>query len=192
MSDIYWVRHGPTHERAFTGWRDVPADLSDHAQIDRLNQFLPMDALVVSSDLKRAMDTATALQGNRVRLPHHKDLREFDFGEWDGKHFSEVSNTHPELSRAYWEKPGDVAAPGGESWNMVVTRVDSAVDVLLAAYPNRPIIAVAHFGVILTQLQRGLGVTPYQALSHTIDNFSINHVTYPPRPVAAPLINHLP
>ena len=23
---LWWVRHGPTHEKAFCGWRAVPAD----------------------------------------------------------------------------------------------------------------------------------------------------------------------
>jgi hypothetical protein len=44
----------PTHQTTFTGWRDVPADLSDDAALDRLDAYLPPDALVVSSDLNRA------------------------------------------------------------------------------------------------------------------------------------------
>ena len=36
MTTWHWVRHGPTHQKSFVGWRDVPADLSDHAQIERL------------------------------------------------------------------------------------------------------------------------------------------------------------
>ena len=39
MSDWFWIRHGPTHEKNFTGWRDVPADLSDRAIIDRLSSY---------------------------------------------------------------------------------------------------------------------------------------------------------
>ncbi|MDX5383564.1 MAG: histidine phosphatase family protein, partial [Rhodobacterales bacterium] len=29
MTRFFWLRHGPTHQKVFTGWRDVPADLSD-------------------------------------------------------------------------------------------------------------------------------------------------------------------
>ena len=75
----WWVRHGPTHEKAFVGWRDVPADLSDHAQLKRLSDFLPADALVVSSDLIRASDTASAIQGARTELPHEHNFREMNF-----------------------------------------------------------------------------------------------------------------
>ena len=37
VTRFWWVRHGPTHEKAFTGWRDVPADLSDSAALARLD-----------------------------------------------------------------------------------------------------------------------------------------------------------
>ena len=34
-----------------------------------------------------------------------------------------VARTHPDLSRAYWEDPGDHTPPGGESWNTAAARV---------------------------------------------------------------------
>ena len=105
MSDWFWIRHGPTHEKNFTGWRDVPADLSDRALIDRLSAYLPPEAVVVSSDLTRSVTTADALAGGRTRLPHEADLREFHFGDWDGRHWSDVAQTDPQLSRDFWENP---------------------------------------------------------------------------------------
>ncbi|HIP23805.1 MAG TPA: histidine phosphatase family protein, partial [Rhodobacteraceae bacterium] len=36
MTTSYWfVRHGPTHAKGFCGHTDLPADLSDTAQISR-------------------------------------------------------------------------------------------------------------------------------------------------------------
>ncbi|HBR36935.1 MAG TPA: histidine phosphatase family protein, partial [Sulfitobacter pontiacus] len=61
MTIWHWVRHGPTHEKNFVGWRDVPADLSDVAQLGRLNAHLPQRAVMVSSDLIRASATADTL-----------------------------------------------------------------------------------------------------------------------------------
>ncbi|HBR39463.1 MAG TPA: histidine phosphatase family protein, partial [Sulfitobacter pontiacus] len=48
--------------------------------------------------------------------------------------------------------PGDIAAPEGESWNDAARRINAAVDRITQAHPNTDIIAVAHFGVILTQV----------------------------------------
>ncbi|WP_147107116.1 histidine phosphatase family protein [Tateyamaria sp. syn59] len=190
MTTWHWVRHGPTHQKTFTGWRDVPADLSDKAAIARLAQHLPKDALVVSSDLTRSVNTASALQGTRTRLPHDPALREFHFGVWDGVHFSTVAEWHPDLSRAYWEQPGDHTPPGGESWNTSAARVAMAVQRIEAAHPGRHIIAVAHFGVILTQVQAVLGVSAQEVLAHKIEPLSVT--TLNRATSTAEVINHLP
>lgn len=193
MTTWHWIRHGPTHAKSFVGWRDMPADLSDTAQIERLRAHLPKDAVVISSDLKRATQTADAiLHPEHLRLPHDPHLREMHFGFWDGMHFTDVSARDPDLSRQFWEKPGDVAAPGGESWNAASDRVNSAVQSISQRHPNRHIIAVAHFGVILTQLQRALDITAYAALGHKIDNFSVTRIDWSATRTEVPLINHLP
>ena len=174
MTTWHWVRHGPTHEKSFVGWRDVPADLTDTALIYRVRKHLPRQALVVSSDLIRSVHTADALiSAEHSRLPHAPDLREINFGIWDGMRFDAVAARDPELSLSFWEQPGDISAPDGESWNQTAARVDAVVDRLNAAHPNTHIIAVAHFGVILTQVQRALGISAYEAMSHKIDNISI-------------------
>lgn len=190
MTVWHWVRHGPTHQKSFTGWRDVPADLSDRAAIDRLNAHLPQNALLLSSDLARAVRTADALQGDRRRLRHDPALREFHFGTWDGVHFETVANWHPGLSRAYWEDPGDHRPPGGESWHQSAARVAMAVRRIEAKHPDAHIIAVAHFGVILTQVQAVLGVTAQDVLAHRIDPLSVT--TLDPAQGKAHEINHAP
>ncbi|MFW5641584.1 MAG: histidine phosphatase family protein, partial [Roseicyclus sp.] len=140
VARLWWVRHGPTHERAFTGWRDVPADLSDTAALARLDAHLPTGALLVSSDLARAAATADRLASGRTRLPNEAALREFDFGRWDGLRFDAIAARDPELSRAFWETPGPVRAPDGESWNEVAARVTAAIDALAMAHPGRDLI----------------------------------------------------
>lgn len=193
MTVWHWVRHGPTHEKTFVGWRDVPADLSDTAQIARLHDHLPKTALLISSDLIRAHATADAIaHPDRRRLPSEPDLRELHFGVWDGMRFSDVAARDPDLSRAYWETPGDVAPPDGESWNQAAARVNAVVDRLNNTQPEAHIIAVAHIGVILTQVQRALGVTAHQALSHTIDNLSVTQLHHDAGQWSAVHINHCP
>lgn len=187
----WWVRHGPTHQKAFTGWRDVPADLSDTARLARLAAHLPADAVVVSSDLIRAARTADAIQGPRPRLADDPALREFHFGDWDGRHFDEISTQHPDLSRAYWERPGHVRPPGGESWYDAAHRVQPIVDRLNQQHAGGHVIAVAHFGIILTQVERATGLTPEQVLAHRIDPLSVTRITYGPNGTADP-INHSP
>lgn len=192
MTHFWWVRHGPTHEKAFVGWRDVPADLSDTDLIARLDAYLPKDAIVLSSDLSRSIATADAIQGQRLRLPHDKRLREFNFGDWDGLKFDEVARRDPDLSRAFWEQPGDLAPPDGESWNAVANRVNAAVDELRLSQSAKHIIIVAHIGVIMTQIQKVVGGDAYKAMSFQIDNFSVTDIRLDDGNWHRGTINHLP
>ncbi len=185
MTRFHWVRHGPTHAKTLVGWSDLPADLSDTAAVARLAAHLP-DAPVISSTLSRAVATADAFQGARRRLPHDADLREIHFGDWELQHFTEVEDQA--LIRRFWEEPGAVTPPRGESWDMVCARVNAAVERLMG---HEDIIIVAHFGVILTQVQRALGIGGYEAFSHKIDNLSVTEITYD-KGWRAGRINHIP
>lgn len=170
MKRLWMVRHGPTHARSMVGWSDLPADLSDTAALSRLSDHLP-NAPVVSSDLIRAAATADAIQSDRPRLPHVPDLREINFGTWELRRFSEIEAEDPDRIRAYWDQPGDITAPGGECWNGLTCRVHAALDRLLAAHDD--LVVVAHFGVILAQIQRALDLSAYEAFGHRIDNLSV-------------------
>ncbi|RFU12657.1 histidine phosphatase family protein [Rhodobacteraceae bacterium W635] len=192
MTVWHWVRHGPTHETSFVGWRDVPADLSDGAALVRLDAALPRPALLVSSDLVRASATADRLAAGRDRLDPVPGIREFDFGDWDGLHFTEVAERDPALSRRYWESPGDVAPPQGESWNTAAARVATFVDATNAAHPEAHVIAVAHFGVILTQVQRAAGCSAAEALSHRIEPLSVTRLVHEAGRWRVEAINHRP
>lgn len=176
MTRLWWVRHGPTHQKAFTGWRDVPADLSDRAALDRLHAFLPDDALLISSDLLRATATADALSQGRHRLPHDPALREIHFGDWDGLLWTEVEARDPALARAFWEAPGDIAPPGGESWNTTAQRVSAAAARLVARHRGADIVIVAHFGAILTQVQAARRCAPAEVLAQGIDTLSVTRI----------------
>ena len=140
----------------------------------------------------RAVATADAIAGRRVRLPHARDLREFDFGAWDGMRFDDVARRDPALSRAFWEAPGDVAALGGESWNAVSARVGAFVDGLHRRHAGRDIVIVAHIGVIMTQIQIASGVTAPEVLAHRIDNLSVTRLDCADGSWTVAAINHQP
>lgn len=192
MTRLWWVRHAPTHEKSFVGWRDVPADLSDTALIGRVADHLPTGAVIVASDLQRASTTADAIGGARHRLPDLRDLREMDFGIWDGMDWRDVAARDPDLSRRFWEEPGDLRAPDGESWNDVSARVARVVDDMTLRFAGRDIVLVAHMGVIMTQIQRASGSTAYQALGHRIDNLSVTRMVRDGIGWTLGAVNHLP
>ena len=155
MTNWYWIRHGPTHLKSLVGWSDVDVDLSNINRLKKLDDYLPNDSLIISSD-----------------------LREFNFGEWELKNSDEIAAKYPKLSKDYWSRPGDTAPPNGESWNQAAKRINAEVDNINERYKGKNIIAVGHFGVILTQLQRAAKIQPQSAISFQIDNLSITHLEH--------------
>ncbi len=187
MTRFWLVRHGPTHAKSMIGWTDLPADLSDADALARLAAHLPQDAPVISSDLARAIATADALGLGR-RLAHDPALREIHFGQWETRAFAEVEAEYPALIRAFWETPGDIRPPCGESWNDLTTRTWAALDRLQGTAPD--VIVVAHFGPIIAALQRAQTLSPEAAFAHRIDNLSVTCMTFAPPQVFA--INRCP
>ncbi|MFD4190926.1 histidine phosphatase family protein [Amycolatopsis thermoflava] len=105
--------------------------------------------LVISSDLHRAMDTATVLtEAIGVPLRIDKRLRETHLGEWQGLTGAEVDEGWPG-DRAIWRVDATWAPPGGESRVEVAERASEVVSDLLASEdPGETVLLAAHGGLI--------------------------------------------
>lgn len=110
---------------------------------------------IVSSDLRRAHDTAIALS-EATDLPVTTDqrLRETHLGQWQGLTHLDVDDLAPG-ARLAWRADATVAPPGGESRIDVARRSVPLIDELLeredewgAGGSTRPIVLVAHGGLI--------------------------------------------
>lgn len=121
--------------------------------------------LIVSSDLRRAYDTAVVL-AERTGLPLVVDarLRETHLGDWQAMTHSEVDAAAPG-ARVTWRNDATWAPHGGESRVDVARRslplitelVDSQSD-WGADEPDRPVVLVAHGGLIAALTARLLGL----------------------------------
>lgn len=107
--------------------------------------------LLISSDLRRAVDTADVL-GAASGLPVKLDprLRETHLGEWQGATVDEVELSWPGAIAEWRSDPG-WAPPGGESRIEVVRRSRPLVEELDEEVPagsNVTAVLVAHGGLI--------------------------------------------
>ncbi|GAA3131229.1 histidine phosphatase family protein [Streptosporangium carneum] len=123
---VVCLRHGQTLwnvEHRFQGHSDIPLDETGVAQAARAASLLAAlrPTMIVSSDLQRAFDTASAL-GRLVGLSVSvdKDLRERGGGEWEGL-------TREEISAGWPREFADWEAPGGEVVTDVAERVSSSI-----------------------------------------------------------------
>lgn len=108
---------------------------------------------IISSDLRRAWDTAVILTEHctePVPLRPDSRLRETRLGEWEGLTHEQVDARDPGV-RVAWRFDAELTPPGGENKVAVATRAVPVVTELLASLPDwnsRPVILVAHGGLI--------------------------------------------
>ncbi|CDQ46778.1 MAG: histidine phosphatase family protein [Mycolicibacterium neoaurum] len=154
------LRHGQTEWNAGSRMQgQIDTDLTElgrnqaAAAAEVLAKRQPL--AIVSSDLRRALDTATAL-GDRAGVPVRVDqrLRETHLGDWQGLTHIEVDERAPG-ARLAWRDDARWAPHGGESRVDVAARSVPLVDELLVAESgwgadgsDRPVVLVAHGGLI--------------------------------------------
>ncbi|GIJ47002.1 bifunctional RNase H/acid phosphatase [Virgisporangium aliadipatigenens] len=151
------IRHGETSltaQRRYSGRVDVALTERGLAQARAVADSLTGVAIdaVVSSPLERCLRTAEFLKAPIVTDP---DLIECDFGDWDGLTFAEVRERWPDRVNA-WLASGDVAPPGGESFETVATRVQAAVSRIRTRFPQGNIAVVSHVSPIKLILRDAL------------------------------------
>ena len=161
---LFLVRHGETAANAemrYLGSRDDPLTERGILQARRLAdafERLPVTA-VISSPLKRAVDTATPI-GEKCGVPVRIDvrLREGGFGTWEGLTRKEVLGRSPEDARLLekWEGDPRCSPPGGESMEGVRQRVAELIaEERTRSVPGR-IVLVSHVGPIKALLAAAL------------------------------------
>jgi glucosyl-3-phosphoglycerate phosphatase len=111
--------------------------------------------LIVSSDLRRAYDTAVVL-GERIGSPVYVDerLRETHLGDWQGLTHRQIDDDTPG-ARMAWRDDARWAPHGGESRVDVARRSLPLIAELVAQQAewgadeaDRPVVLVAHGGLI--------------------------------------------
>jgi broad specificity phosphatase PhoE len=148
---IVLVRHGQTawnREVRFRGQTDLPLDEVGLKQAEATGRYIaarwPVVA-VYASPLSRAMQTAEPVARAHDLAVHPLDaLLDVDFGEWQGHLPDEVAQQYPDLLRAWREKPHTVRFPGGESLDIVRSRVVTGLDEVIARHAGQTVALVGH------------------------------------------------
>ncbi|MBB1257888.1 bifunctional RNase H/acid phosphatase [Streptomyces alkaliterrae] len=180
------LRHGETAltpQKRFSGSGGTDPELSEagrrqaRAVADALAARGTVQA-VVTSPLRRCRETAE-LAADRLGLDVRveEDLRETDFGAWEGLTFAEVRERHPAELDA-WLADAAVAPPGGESFAEVARRTARARDKLLARYAGRTVLVVTHVTPVKTLVRLALGAPPKSLFRMELAAASLSVVAY--------------
>lgn len=151
---LYVVRHGRTEANAsglLLGRADPALDAVGRAQAARIAAALPTGPRVVSSPLRRCVETAAAI----VAAPETDErLVELDYGDLDLRPFSEV----PSETWARWRADPDFRPAGGETLTELGGRVAEVLDELAPAAVDDDVVVVTHVSPVKAALAWALGV----------------------------------
>jgi len=158
---VHLIRHGETEWARLgrhTGRTDVPLTEVGRRQGRAIARKLAGHpfALVLSSPLSRALETCRlAGYGDRVELD--PDLREWDYGVYEGRTSAEIRETIPDWS--VWTHPIE----GGESLAEVAARADRVITGIRTV--DGDVALFAHGHVLRILAARWLEMPPVMGMS---------------------------
>ena len=155
-TEIIFIRHGETdfnRARLYFGHLDPDLNETGIEQLRKAKILFEkrekMPDIVFSSDLKRCSQSMEILQiDEETEKILTKDLREINFGIFEGKTYEEIKNKYPEKVEKMKNDWRNFKADKGESINEMMLRVAEKMNEIINQYRNKKILVVAHAGVI--------------------------------------------
>ncbi|MFI6046502.1 histidine phosphatase family protein [Nocardia sp. NPDC051321] len=156
VRNLILLRHGQTEWNAADRMQgQIDTDLTELGRRqakEAARELVSHNAIaIISSDLRRAFETASALaEHTSLDVVPDPRLRETDLGDWEGLTHLEVDADYPGARQA-WRLDATYRPPNGESKLEVGARSLPVVRELLVDrqdWPGRTIILVAHGGLI--------------------------------------------
>ncbi|MEU7911804.1 bifunctional RNase H/acid phosphatase [Microbispora bryophytorum] len=184
-TSLLLLRHGQTPlsvDKRFSGLGDPSLTRTGLAQAEaaalRLSRQPYEVEVIVASPLARARQTAEAVAARTgLAVLVDDDLRETDFGEWEGHTFAEIQQRWPRELAAWLADP-DVAPPGGESFASTALRVEQARDRIVKAHEGRSVVVVSHVTPIKMLVRLALGAPPEALYRMHLDLACLSAIDY--------------
>lgn len=181
---LYLVRHGETEWNAlgkFQGSKDIvlsPDGISQAKYVS--NRLKNKFDYIYSSPLKRAYKTASiiALQSS-MEIRILDDLREIDFGKWEGLTVKEIKDNFPKQFEIWRNDAKEAPICGGDlSIRNASIRAKNVMLNTVKTHEGKRIVMVAHGGIIKAGLIGILGwnMTMYHKL--VLGNTSICQLSF--------------
>lgn len=195
MTKIILIRHGETIWNKlgkYYGWTDVDLSAKGILQAKLLADNFPVPKVdaVYASDLQRAYNTAEYIGSKfHCKVQINKNLREMNFGRWEGLIYQEVLDQWPAEVEKFIEHPDKVEIPDGETFAQVQQRVMNSMHNIVDANNNKTVVVVVHGVVIAVTLAAVLGVDLQYLGIFQQSNTGINILSYDKEKWQVQLIN---
>lgn len=166
--NIYFFRHGQTNSNLEQRWQGQTDSLLNKTGFEQANRLgiqlsnIKFD-VIYTSPLLRAVQTALTVAGHQktnVNVVIMKNLREGNFGDVEGKTFSETQEIYHEKIQEFFfptKENWDFSFPGGESKHQIFDRIfDCLQEIALRPGKN---IGICNHGGSISALTCGLNLS---------------------------------
>ncbi len=181
MGMIYLIRHGETDAnkvKSFQGTLELPLNEKGIAQAKKLANYfkdIPLDAIYCSSMIRARMTTEILAEAKNMPFTPVDELREANFGDWEGLGFDEIQRRWPEGMKTFFSNPAEWIPPNGETFYAVQERTSRALAKIMAEQgSDKNIAIVSHGGIIRVQLCTILGIPLNNMWRMSVRNVSVS------------------
>ncbi|MBA1278549.1 histidine phosphatase family protein [Stutzerimonas stutzeri] len=120
---------------------------------------------IISSPLLRCAQFAEELAAQRkLPLELEPDLRELDFGDWEGRTAAELMVDQSDALGCFWSDPYGFTPPGGERLIEFEARVLTVIERITDRFAGERILLITHAGVMRLLLAEARGLPRGQLL----------------------------
>jgi alpha-ribazole phosphatase len=162
---LFLIRHGQTDgnvEGRYQGSLDTSLTATGLKQATMAKKYLSKVRFysIYSSPLKRAVQTAEIIaKGSKLEIKKRKDLKEINFGKWEGMKFEEINSQYKADYQAWLSDPYKNPPTEGESFGALIKRAEREVNNIISENPDGSDVAIiTHGGVILALIVNWLQI----------------------------------
>ena len=147
------IRHGETEwnlKTRYCGFNDIGLNATGRRQAKKIKSRLKNETIhkFYSSDRRRAIETAKIIFNGTIKIEKIKDLREINFGCFEGLTHEQVTKKYPQIYQKWLRDPHKNNIPEGENISDFKKRVVSAIKKIIALNHNKTTALVFHGGSI--------------------------------------------
>jgi broad specificity phosphatase PhoE len=186
---LWLIRHAEVEERyhhVFGGRIDMDLSARGHQQARALARYLEgrrIDACY-ASPMKRVSQTRASITSHDALKPVIvQELREVDFGDWTGLHWSEIQERYGVSAYAWLEQLECDGIRNAESSRALRKRVEPFLRQVLREHKGQAVAIVCHGGIIRVLLSMLLDWPLPKLATLEIDYASLTQVSWTP-PIA--------
>ncbi len=160
ITTIDILRHGEVEGReVYRGITDDPLTEAGWQQMVASLEGMSDWDIVISSPLQSCSEFAELIASeDDIDLDINDQLKEIDYGMWDGLPPSEVLKKDTDLLYAWSQSPTTITPPDGEDYHLFQGRVLAAFKKLIEEHEGQKLLLVSHTGVIRIILMYILGM----------------------------------